>query len=304
MTESVHLGSVAVVDQDGRLVASLGDPRRATFARSSMKPLQAAVSLTLAAEDLTEEQVAVMSASHNGEPVHLDAVSAILDRAGLGWDALRTPPDLPLDEEAARAVAGPRPELHNCSGKHAGMLLACVRRGYDIDGYQRPDHPLQESVLQSVRELAGEPEAVGVDGCGVPVHALSLISLAGLYAGLTAGRVDGAHRAVRAMRAKPYLVAGRGRVCTAVMERFPGVIVKVGAEGLICAAAVERRLGIAIKIEDGSVRPLAPAILRVLRLLGLLEAEPQEELEEFAHPVVLGGGHPVGELRADFELAS
>ena len=302
VTESVHLGSVAVVDGDGRLAASAGDPDRVAYARSSMKPLQAAVSLTLAGDDLSDEEVAVMCASHNGEAVHLRAVGAILERAGLGSDALRTPPGLPLDEATARSVDGPRPEFHNCSGKHAGMLLACVRRGFDLDTYRSPDHPLQETVLEAVRTVAGEPEAVGVDGCGVPVHALPLTSLARLFSGLAGGAVRGAERATGAMRAAPYLVAGRGRVCTAVMETFPGVIVKVGAEGLICAASLDRSLGVAIKVEDGSSRAGPPALLRALELLGLPAAGSERDLAEFDRPQVMGGGRAVGELRADFEL--
>ena len=300
--ESVHLGSVAVADADGRVRAFAGDPDRITFARSAMKPLQAAVSLSRAGEDLTDEEAAVMCASHNAEPVHLRAVRSILDRAGLGLDALQTPPSLPLDPEAARAVDGPRAELHNCSGKHAGMLLASVRRGDDLATYREPDHPLQGAVLEAVRAAAGEPKAVGIDGCGVPVHALPLASLARLYANLAEAAVDGAGRAVAAMRAAPYLVAGRGRVCTAVMERSAGLIVKVGAEGLICAASLDPPLGLAIKAEDGGIRALGPALIRTLALLDLMERDAVDALAEHAMPPVLGGGRPVGSVEADFTL--
>ena len=297
--ESVHVGSVAVSDADGRLVASVGDPARVAFARSSMKPLQASVSLRLAGDDLPDREVAVMCASHNGEPVHVDAVRSILDRAGLGVDALQTPPDRPIDEASAVNVTEPRPEFHNCSGKHAGMLLASVRRGFDPSSYRDPAHPLQAEVGEAVTAAAGRaPAALGVDGCGVPVHALPLAAMAGVYARLAAGRVPGGERVLGAMRAEPYLVAGRDRVCTAVMEHAP-VAVKTGAEGMMCAAVPARGIGVALKIDDGASRAADPAMVRVLALLDLLDPS---EVPAFARPAVLGGGRPVGELVAGFSL--
>lgn len=300
----MHMGSVAVVDAEGKLVASAGDPDRITYARSAMKPLQASVSVTFADEDLPDSHVAVMCASHNGERVHLETVRAVLDRAGLGFEALLTPPAFPLDPESARSAAGPRPELHNCSGKHSGMLLASWRRGYPVDSYIAGDHPLQEAVLDSVRKASGvEPAHIGIDGCGVPVHALPLSALARIYANLSAaGRVPAGDRITAAMRAEPYLVAGRNRVCTAVMDAVPDVIVKVGAEGLVCAGLIGRGIGVAVRIDDGNPRATDPAIIEVLRELGALGEEPLETLDPFAEPPVLGGGRPVGMLRAVFEL--
>ncbi|MGH2675517.1 MAG: asparaginase [Actinomycetota bacterium] len=301
--EAVHAGSVAVADADGRLIAALGEAHRPTFARSSMKPLQAAVSLTLAAEDLPDEEVAVMCGSHNGEPTHIATVRSLLRRAGLDFGELRTPPSRPLDEEAAAAVPEPRAEFHNCSGKHAGMLLASVRRGFDLETYREPDHPIHGAVLEAVRGAAGNPVAVGVDGCGIPVHALPLASLATMYARLaTPGAVPGADRSVAAMRAAPYLVAGRNRMCTAVMEALPEVVVKVGAEGLVCAGVIERGIGVAVKVEDGSARAAEPALLRALTILGFLSGQQAGKLRPFARPPVMGGGRPVGELLADFAL--
>lgn len=298
--ESVHLGSVAVTDADGNLVASAGDTDRIAYARSSMKPLQAAVSLSFVEDDLPREEVAVMCASHNGEAIHLEAVASLLARGELDYAALRTPAAWPLDEESARSATEKRPELHNCSGKHAGMLVASVRAGFPTETYREPDHPLQQAVLGAVTEAAGEPLAIGVDGCGVPVHALPLRAMATLYARLAAGGLPGADVAVGAMRGAPYLVAGRDRVCTAVME-VADVILKVGAEGLVCAGLPGEGLGVAIKIEDGNPRALDPAIIHALRLLGAL-GDDEPSLERFARPPVLGGGEPVGHLLPVFDL--
>ncbi len=284
-----------------------GDPSRLVFARSTLKPLQAAVCLELADEALTPDELAVMAASHSGEPVHLEAVRALLARSGLGEDALRCPPALPIDAEAAREAGAPAPLLHNCSGKHAGMLLACVHRGYDPGSYPDPDHPLQAAVLQAVTTAAGgPPERVGVDGCGVPVHRYPLATLASIFARLgrperLGGLEAPVRRVVEAMVARPYLVAGRGRLCTDVMEAAPGLVVKVGAEGVACAALPDRGLGVALKIEDGAIRARNAAAIRALGALEAVDAT-SPRLAGHARPPVFGGGRPVGELVADFEL--
>jgi L-asparaginase II len=244
-----------------------------------------------------------MCGSHNGELVHLRAVRSILERAGLTTEALQCPLAWPLDANEARQVHEPRPEYHNCSGKHAGMLLACSRRGFPMTTYPRPDHPLQGAVRDAVGAAAGRPpEGEGVDGCGVPVHLLPLSSLARMYAALMVGdRVAGSDVVVRAMRAEPYLVAGRDRVCTAIMESAPGVIVKVGAEGLMCAAVPSAGLGVAVRVEDGSMRAGPPAIVRALALLGAVDVG-HPALAPFVRPHVVGGGERVGELVSDFDL--
>ena len=255
-------------------MAWAGDPDRTVFARSSMKPLQAAVSLQAAgAGDLSDREVAVICASHNGEEVHVDAVSRVLERAGLGFEALRCPPGWPLDPEAMGNAGRPRRELHNCSGKHAGKILAAVRAGWDRGAYLDPEHPLQQRILEAVTTAVGrEGIQVGVDGCGAPVHGMPLARMALLYAVLAAPDRLGAlaptaARATAAMRAEPYLVAGRDRLDTALMEVAENVVVKAGAEGLVCAALMDRGLGIAVKISDGAGRADGPALIRALRQL-------------------------------------
>lgn len=308
LEESVHLGHVAVCDARGRLRAWLGDPERPVFLRSAAKPLQAAVSLSLIGEDLPEPLVAICCGSHNGEPVHVAAVRALLRRAGLGVRALRCPPALPLEERAMLAARARRRIFHNCSGKHAGMLLACARAGLEVGTYPELRHPLQRRVLHAIRRGTGlEQVRVGVDGCGVPVHGVPLRAAAMLYARLLEPERFGrlaphAARATAAMRAEPHLVAGRGRTDTALMTAVPGLLVKVGAEGLHCAAVPEMGLGLAVKVADGGERASGPALVHALRELGVLGEETLERLGRVARRPVLGGGRPVGELAPAFSL--
>jgi L-asparaginase II len=309
LEESRHRVDVAVCDADGRLVASAGDPHRRLFARSCMKPLQAAVSLA-AIDDpgLTEDQVAIMCSSHNGEPVHIAAMRSVLRRAGLRASALRCPPGWPLDA-ATMARAGRRSrELHNCSGKHAGMLLACVRAGWDPATYLRPAHPLQRRIRRAVLRATGlDAVEIGVDGCGVPVHAMPLSSMATLYARLADPERLGdlaatADRAGEAMLAQPYLVGGRDRLDTAVMRTTGDVVVKEGAEALVCAAVLSSGLGVAVKVSDGGERATGPALIAALRQVDGLTEEHLGELAEHAEPAVIGGGRPVGRVTADVRL--
>jgi L-asparaginase II len=308
LVESVHLGHVAVCTPNGTVTAALGDPGRVLFARSSMKPLQAAVSLSCAGDDVSGEELAIMCASHNGEPVHVRAVRKVLRRAGLAADALRCPPGRPLDAESAARVRSPRPELFNCSGKHAGMLLACVRRGWDLPTYPRAAHPLQRRVRSAALAATGREDVrIGVDGCGVPVHGMPLFAMATLYARLATPELLGdlagqVARCTSAMRAHPYLVAGRSRTDTAIMEVSPDLVVKTGAEGLACAAWLSEGLGVALRVEDGGERASGPAMIRALSLIGALSPAEVRKLAPIAKRPVLGGGRRVGDMVAGFEL--
>jgi L-asparaginase II len=302
LVESVHVGHVVACDAEGRVLASAGDPERVVYARSSMKPVQAAVSLGHIPDDLSVEEIAVMCASHNGEARHLEVVHGLLERAGTGPEALRCPPSWPWFPVDARHHDGPRPELHPCSGKHAGMVLACTRAGFPVETYLKADHALQREVHATASGLAGvAPVKVGTDGCGVPVHAFPLRAMATLFARLAgAGELFG--RAVTSMQAAPYLVAGRDRVDTALMERLPGVVSKVGAEGLMCAAVPEQGIGLSVRVEDGSTRADGPALLRAMQLLDLVSDDDLDALSAFSRPAVLGGDRAVGEVAAEFRF--
>jgi len=309
LAESVHEVDVAVVDASGSLVAAAGDPGKVAYARSCMKPLQAAVSMSLAGLDYTDREAAVMCASHNGEPVHIEAVRGVLARGGVPESALRCPAAYP-DLASLRGALERLPVYFDCSGKHAGMLAACRARGWPLETYRDARHPLQQRVLAAVLAATGLGEVrVGVDGCGVPVHGFPLAAMARIFATLLDPEPLGdelaawANRAVAAMRAEPYLVAGRGRIDTAVSDRTDGaVIAKLGAEGMMSAAARDRGVAVALKVRDGSGRATAPALVAVLRRLEVLDDEDLEALAPYTRPPVLGGGEPVGELGTHVEL--
>ena len=276
--ESVHCGAVAVLDADGRVLTSLGDIDRPVFPRSAVKVLQALPLVASGAADrlgLTDAELALACASHNGEALHTQTAARMLAKAGLDASALECGTHWPYLDSAARALAvqGREPDAlnNNCSGKHAGFVcLACALhdgaggpnlRQY-VRGYVAPEHPVMREVTAALQaatghDLTNTPQ--GVDGCSIPTFAVPLRKLALAFArvgtgiGLSAGHAEAAKRLRAAVASAPFMVAGTGRFDTRVMERLgERVFCKVGAEGVFCAALPERGLGVAIKIDDGN----------------------------------------------------
>jgi L-asparaginase II len=317
--ESSHLVHAAIVDSDGRLRASVGDPERVTYFRSGAKPFQA---LTLVRDGvldrfgLTIEDLALCCGSHSGEPRHLEVATGILRKIGVDAEALACGAQLPMHSQTRRelAEAGLEPvRLHNnCSGKHAGMLALARAHGWETAGYQRQEHPVQQRILSEIARWAAVPfEAIGlgVDGCGAVCFALQLRQMAHGYARLAAAARAGdreATYAVGAMTSYPEMVAGEGRLCTDLMEQTAGrLFAKVGAEGLYCVGVPGAELGVVIKIEDGASRAVGPAILSVLRQLDLISEDDLGALWSHAYPDLFNSnGELVGQVRANLTLNS
>jgi L-asparaginase II len=296
--EGTHTGSVVALGSDGSTVLALGDVHRPVFPRSSNKPLQTAGLLESGWYATDDEQVALATASHSGEPEHLAVVRRMLAEAGLEPSALQCPPMLPLNEIEAHALLarGEQPSrlTMNCSGKHAAMLACCVANGWETASYLDEANPVQVAIRSWVEELAGEPvKHVAVDGCGAPQHALSLRGLARAYTAL----VRSQPRVSDAMRSHPHLVGGTGRDVTRLMEGIPGLVAKDGAEG-VYAVALADGSAVALKVEDGAGRARTPILVAALRRLGVQAAV----LDELATTPVLGGGNVVGEVRVTAAL--
>jgi L-asparaginase II len=247
--ESVHrVHAVAV--RDGAVVEAAGDPSLRASLRSSAKPIQALL-LARAREDLGPADLAIASASHFGTPMHVEAVRELLRKTGGREEEL----DCGLQDGRP-----PEPVYHNCSGKHAGMIAVCRARGWPVEGYRLPEHPLQRELVQEVAAAAEvEPAevATGTDGCGVVCFAVPLERAAHAFARLD--KLDGGDRIAAAMRARPELIGGDGGTDTELMRTLPGWLAKGGAEGLMCSAS-DDGLGVALKVADGNSRALRPAL--------------------------------------------
>ena len=298
--ESRHRGAVAVVDDSGRALAGAGDVTRPFFIRSTAKPVQATILHGLGAV-MPDEHLAVAASSHDGHPVHVAIVERMLADGGLGPGDLACPPAWPLGDDAARAVLRrgalePRRIWHDCSGKHAAMLRACVAQGWPTEGYLDPGHPVQQAIRTGLERSFGTAATWGVDGCGAPVVSADALTLARAFVPL----VDGGGPVAAAMRRFPALVGGTGAVDHAVMLSLPAVA-KRGAEASL-GFAVAGRGAVAIKVWDGGIRALGPITAEVVRQLGWADRYPAAELEWRTAVPVLGGGEVVGTVRPAFRL--
>lgn len=298
--EGRHRGSLVLLDADGAVELALGEVTAPVFPRSSNKPMQAAGVLR-AGLDLSGERLALAAASHSGETFHRDLVRKMLTEYGLSEEQLGCPPDLPLDAEERDTylVAGGVPErvTMNCSGKHTAMLAACALRGWPLETYLDPDHPLQRLIHRGVEEAAGERvAAVGTDGCGAPLMAVSLTGLARAYRSFVLAEPGTPERRVAdAMRAHPEYVAGTRRADTWLMRDVPGALSKMGAEAVQAVALPDGR-ALAFKVDDGAVRALGPVLARALRLMGV----DAPVVERIGRAPLTGAGAVVGEIRAVF----
>jgi L-asparaginase II len=296
--ESVHHGHVVVLDAAGQAVASLGDPDALMFARSANKLGQTSAMLA-AGLDLDGELLALAAASHSGEAGHLDGVRRILAQAGLDLTALRNTPDLPTDEAERRAwIRADRPAsavAQNCSGKHAAMLVTCVRAGWDLATYCDPAHPLQLAIAEELADLSGRPLGpTGVDGCGAPLSATSLTGLARSFAVLaTADPGTARGRVAAAVRAYPWWVGGTRHVVTTLIRAVPAIIAKDGAEAVF-AAALPTGAAVAVKIADGGLRAAPVVLAAALEVAGV---DPGL-LAPLRQAPVLGHGRPCGSVEA------
>ncbi len=303
--EGHHYGSIVALAADGSVDWSIGEIAAPVLARSSNKPVQALAMVELGL-DLPPDLLALACASHSGEPFHVEGVRRTLASAGLDESALQTPPDYPLDDEAREEVirnAGSRsPILMNCSGKHAAMLATCVLRGWDTATYLDPAHPLQVAIGETFARLTGEPvTTVGVDGCGAPLLSTSLTGLARAFATLAAATDGAEHRVAEAIRRHPEFVSGTTRDELALHRAVPGLIGKAGAESCYAVALPDGRAW-ALKTDDGAPRVRPVLMAEALRRSGVLDEDgvDVEAVEATGRLDLLGGGKPVGVIRAAF----
>lgn len=332
MTESLHRGFIAVVDAEGEILASLGRIETRTWYRSAAKPFQTIPIIVSGAAEyyqLSDQELAVITGSHSGENIHLEAVSSILRKIGLSSADLLCGVHPPFDSAAAKQLQAedrqPQVLHNNCSGKHAGMLAFAKFISEPTANYIDPQHPIQCQIRIVLARLADVPVdeiAIAIDGCSAPVFGVSIRAMARSYAQLAGVRqtdieadlpspAAAAERVVRAMTQFPEMVGGSyGRLDTDLMRASDGQIVsKVGAEGVQLLGVrpcpqYPKGLGIAIKVEDGDTRRARdPVVIETLRQLGVLDQNQLAQLAPYGHSTIFNHrGLEVGEVRTCFKL--
>ena len=315
--ENRHSAHVAVVGANGRLLHSFGDPHRVTLPRSAAKPAQALAVIETGALErfgFSEEDLALMCASHSSEPRHIDRARAMLAKVQAKESDLRCGGHPPISDAVyrdwIRRDFAPTAACSNCSGKHAGMLAGARAMGESLAGYHLPDHALQAHVKRTMArsvDLAEDQVHWAIDGCNLPTPAFALDRLARLYMKIAAAPEGSAlARIYRAMTSHPELVAGEGRFCTLPMKAFRGALVgKTGADASYAIGVRQGQgpLGIAVKVEDGNTSVLNAVVVHVLDLLGVGTQPQRDALAAFRNPVVRNTmGVRTGHLDVHFTL--
>ncbi|WDM02774.1 asparaginase [Alicyclobacillus cycloheptanicus] len=314
------MGDIALVDRAGRLLASVGDGERVTYARSSAKPLQTLPLVESGAADafaMSDEEIALCCASHSGEEMHVTKVRAFLNRIGVPESALQCGVHPPYHQPSYEALLRSGTQVsaihNNCSGKHAGMLALAKFLGADLDTYLDVNHPVQQAVLSVVREVCDLDESqlvLGTDGCGVPVFGMPIRNLALAFArfadpeDMPDGRARAMRRIARAMMSHPHLVAGTDRFCTALMQAGQGTLLgKAGAEGVYCVGIAPQGFGLCVKVDDGNARAAYPSVVEALRQAQVVDKDVIDALASFHRPQLKNHqGTVVGSLQTAFTL--
>ena len=295
--ENLYRGDVVVVNTDREIMMFLGDPHKLTYWRSAAKPFQVLPFLEaggLERYGITDKELALMTASHGGEPDHVVTAANLLAKIGFSENALRCGSAPPMHQLSMRNLLEsnkPWTPLHNCcSGKHGAMLALAAMKGYDPACYDDLAHPAQQEILSVIAEITRmdtETIGIGIDGCGVPIYYLPISRMAQAYALLATPdkhpdqkRREALRKIADVMTRNPWFVAGTGRLDTILMEVTEGkLLAKLGADGVYCVSVMGTGVGIALKIESGDVRVIHPVIVELLTQLALINDNEKFQLE-------------------------
>ena len=312
----VHYGHIAVVDEKSRLIYGAGNPRALVFYRSASKPIQALPVICHGLDSeygLTDEETSIFAGSHAGEDFHIAALESILSKAGLSEDMFIMKPAAPSNSKAdeERILRGlPKRKLyHNCSGKHAALMLLQRKLGGETEDYWKLDSPAQLEVIETIKTLSETDHVeIGVDGCGVPVFAVGLKHIAISFKNLVRpnairdealGRA--AERFIPRIHKYPLMIVGTGRVCS-YMNYDPNIVAKGGANGVYGLALKNEGIGVAFKVTDGTETAWPLIIMYILQALGCLSPETEKRLEKLSPSIILNDNNtPVGRRETVFK---
>ncbi|MCM3786358.1 asparaginase [Neobacillus mesonae] len=317
--ESAHRGHISIVNERGEVVYSAGDPHFVTFTRSAAKPLQAIPGIRAGIQQkyhLEAEEIALMVSSHRSEDFHQRKLLQMKDKIGIEEEGLVCAPSFPLHEESRTKYIQERLHkrklLHNCSGKHMGVLAYAKLKEEDLDTYADPHHPIQQEIKQTIAQLSGISQdelSPGTDGCGFPVYALPISGMASAFLKLACPDLiedestrQAAHVITTAMNAAPEMVGGTGRVDTALLHDS-NIVAKGGFQGVFCFALREERLGISLKVLDGSDEEWGIIIASILEQIGYKNQETIASLKkQFSKDIRNDAGTLVGTAESVFTL--
>ena len=314
-TESIHVAFAVIVDSEGQIIYSTGDPHYLTCIRSSLKPFQAAASVKIGAVDAAgfdKKELALMCASHKGEKIHVDTALSMINKLGLKIDDFECGSHYPSDTDSRHKMIRENElatALHNnCSGKHAGMLALAKYLEAETKGYINEQHLVQKTILEYVAELSGESDIpTETDGCSAPTPFMTLKMIAEIFQGLASCKRPELKKVYDAMVAYPELVGGTNHFDSMFIGALDGRgITKVGGEsvrGISLNTEKYGPIGVSIKILDGSFRAMPLAVMKLLEHLELLSEHEKNKLHKFRTKKLTNhNGIQVGHIEAHVDF--
>ncbi len=319
LLDLTHMGYVCVVDADSNVLCYAGGADETVFYRSASKPLQALPAITRELDlrfGLTPEESVLLSGSHTGEPFHVAAMESIMRKAGLCEEQLIVKPAVPAavyaNEERIRAGLPARKYYHNCSGKHAALLMLQRDLGGEPADYWKIGSPAHEEVERAISVLSECPREdirIGIDGCGVPVFAVPIQSIAVAYKNLACldtitddALRTAAARYVPLIHRYPHMMRGTGYLCSVINEDS-NIVAKGGSNGVYGIGLKRERLGISLKLADGTEHLWPFLISCILRQIGYHDEGTHARLRALHSGILVNdNGRQVGRCEPAFSL--
>ena len=290
--ESVHYGTAVLINSSGEVLKEWGNSDLLIYPRSALKPIQ---SLNLYKDGvaeglkLTDEYIALTTASHHAEDLHQKMITEWLQKINIREDKLCCGADWPwnMDDKfkANLKYKKKRRIFHNCSGKHCGHLAVSKYKDLPIENYNQNNHPIQKELINLIENLSNfKIKNIGIDGCTLPNPLIPLKKFA-----LAAAKIvdykslneasDIAKRIFDSCVKFPEITGGSKSVNCALTKLSKGkAFFKNGAEGVFVAIIPEQRSALAVKITDGAARAAEVAIAGLISELKIID---EDQIEKF-----------------------
>lgn len=287
LAEQSHYGFVVLADKNRAFDFTGEDKDYPFYLRSCAKPLQASLIIDYGLDkhfDMTSEEIAICSASHAGEEIHVNTAVNLLKKTGLDESYLKCGFHKPISktEQEKLLLSGKKENVfqNNCVGKHIMMLAICKIKNWDLNTYYEAEHPLQKAIKEKIydlchinthkldcfgKSLAMTSYPITKDGCGVPIHSMPLKNMLHGYLNLFCNpKYD---KITNAFRNNPYIIGGENRLDTNIMQNSHNLIAKVGAGGLCIVVNLQEEEAFIVKICDCDMKAREIVVVDTLKNL-------------------------------------
>ena len=308
-TESTHYGVAVLINSSGEILKEWGNSNILIYPRSALKPIQ---SLNLykdgmaEALKLSDELIALTTASHHAENIHQKMINGWLKKIDLKESHLSCGPSWPWNIKdqfvAHLKYKVKRKIFHNCSGKHCGHLAVCKHKNLPIKNYQNKDHPIQKDLIKLIEDLSKyKIKNVGVDGCTLPNPLIPLKKFALAAAQLADYKKLNEHSVIAkrifdSCVKFPEITGGTKSVNSILTKLANGrVFFKNGAEGVFVAIIPETKSALAVKIMDGTRRAAEAAIAGLISKLKIISNNKIKKIKK--NPIKNSTGQIIGTVK-------